>query len=486
MPPEVMRMARGIASLAAVAVLAACASNAPPPRAPEKVLQPVGRTTAPAATQQASARTGPLRIALLAPLSGDFADAGRELVNGAAMALFETPEADAEIMAFDTKGDAEAARTALAAAVDGRADVVVGPLFGRNAGAIAPDLAAAGLAALAFSNDGAAAGPNVVVMGRAVQTETARIVRQAADDGARAIAVFGRRDAVGVAAAAQAVAEASATPGLAVRPALYDSGAAYTDIAREVQRLVSARGAAAGAPGRTAATAALEGELDAAVDPAIALAARGADQADPESGLYRDLAAFYRQMTAGGASREQATAATLQRHAVATSSGGGRVDAVLLTVGGAELSTVAPMFQLYDADTAGIRLLGLGNWVEMDPARARELHGGRFPAEAPGGDFDARYRAAYGQPPSELAAVAYDAARLALRAGGGYGAPRPTPMSAFAAVGDIAGAHGPVRMSAGGLALRPLEVLELQPTGLLPVDPPRIVEPALPAGAPVS
>ncbi|MEQ9125317.1 MAG: penicillin-binding protein activator, partial [Alphaproteobacteria bacterium] len=163
MPPEVMRMARGIASLAAVAVLAACASNAPPPRAPEKVLQPVGRTTAPAATQQASARTGPLRIALLAPLSGDFADAGRELVNGAAMALFETPEADAEIMAFDTKGDAEAARTALAAAVDGRADVVVGPLFGRNAGAIAPDLAAAGLAALAFSNDGAAAGPNVVV-----------------------------------------------------------------------------------------------------------------------------------------------------------------------------------------------------------------------------------------------------------------------------------------------------------------------------------
>jgi len=483
MPPEEMRMARGLASFAAVALLAACASNTPPPRAPDRVLQPVGRTQAPAAVQPAPSRTGPLRIALLAPLSGDFADAGRDLVNGAAMALFETPGADAEIMAFDTKGDAEAARTALAAAVDGRADVVVGPLFGRNAGAIAPDLAAAGLAALAFSNDGGAAGPNVVVMGRAVETETARIVRQAADDGARAIAVFGRRDAVGLAAAAQAMAEASATPGLVVSPALYDAGAGYTDIAREVQRLVSARGAATGT---TARSAALESELDAAVDPAIALAARGADPADPESGLYRDLADLYRRMTSGGASREQATAAALQRYRAATSVGGGRVDAVLLTVGGAELSTVAPMFQLYDADTAGIRLLGLGNWVEMDPARARELHGGRYPAEAPGGDFEARYQAAYGQPPSELSAVAYDAARLALRAGDGFGTPRPTPMSAFATAGEVEGAHGPVRMSAGGLALRPLEVLELQPTGLVPVDPPRIVEPALPAGAPVS
>jgi len=471
--------ARALGLIAIAAALAGCQSTqTQKPAAARKPLQPVAQTPPPPPEPVAPSRLGPLKIALLAPLSGDFADAGRDLVNGAAMALFETPATPAELMTFDTRGDAEAASAALADADQEQADILIGPLFGRNATAIAPELETLGLSALAFSNDGNIAGARVMVMGNAVQAETARIVRHAAVDGARTIAVFGRRDVVGEAANAQAMREAAAAPGLYIRPALYEADTSYTDIAGQVEALLSSDAGASDLQ----EVQRLKTQLDASVDPQITLAGMGAARPGPEGDLYRELAGAYSRMIAAGSARPQAIAAVVARYRTATGAGAGRVDAVLLTVGGAELSTVAPMFQLYDADTAGVRLLGLSSWQEMDPARARELHGGRFPLEPYSEAFDQRYQAVYGQPPSELAAVAYDAVRVALAAHR-PGALRPIRPDALYMAGDVDGARGPVRLSAGGLALRPLEVLEMQPTGLFLAEPARIVDPA---GAPPS
>lgn len=480
MPQRMTCLPRLLLTVAVAAGLAACQSGQQNQPTAER---PTTRTLKPVAQKQpveprdpqAPLRGGPIRVALLAPLSGDFADAGRELANGAAMAMFDTTGVEAELFAFDTRADQTAAQAALDQAVRQRADVVVGPLFGANAKAIAPGLEAAGLTALVFSNDSSVVGPNVWVTGRTVEIEATRIVRHAAESGARVVAVFGRADAVGEAAAAQAAREAAAIEGFYVRRALYAPGTDYTAIARSVEALIVSDG---GAGGLAADAGRLKSQLDASVDPADTLARLAAGKTGPEQAVFQDLAAFYGQQISAGARRPQAVNAVIGRY-MAGDAPRGRADAVLLTVGGAELSTIAPMFQLYDADAAGLRLLGLSTWSAMDPARARELHGGRFADELYNDAFDAKYERLFGAYPSELAAVSYDAVRLALAASE-RAAARPVPSGAVAAAGEIPGARGPVRVSAAGLALRPMEVIELGPAGFVPVDPARIVDPAEP------
>lgn len=469
--PRLMLAATAAIGLAACQSSQQTRSQAP---APAKPLQPVAdaRAAKPVAPPK-PIRSGPIRIALLAPLSGDYADAGRELANGAAMAIL-APGSDAEILAFDTKADPNGAKAAVADAALARADIVIGPLFGANAKAIAPDLEVAGLTALAFSNDGSVAGPRVSVMGRAVEAEAARIVRHAAESGARVVAVFGRNDVAGEAAAAQAAREAAAIDGFQIQRALYQPGEDYTAVAKSVEQLVT--GGDDG--GRAANAGRLKTQLDASADPGATLAELATSVGGTEGATFSGLAAFYDGEIARGAPRPEAVNAVIGRYMTA---GGpaGRPDAVLLTVGGAELSTIAPMFQLYDADVLGVRLLGMSGWSAMDPARARELHGGRFAAAPFNEAFELEYERLFGVYPTELASVAYDAVKVALAATDRAVA-RPAPEGAPAAAGRVAGAHGSVRVSEGGLALRPLEVLEMGPLGFTPVEQPRIVDPAAP------
>lgn len=479
---QVRRWRAGVLATALAVGLAACQSTQQNrqtgARPTPKPLKPVAQTKAPgdsrSAVQLKPPRSGPIRIALLAPLSGEYADAGGELANGAAMAIFATDGVDAEIMAFDTKANADGARSALAEAAAARADIVVGPLFGANAEAIAPGLQAAGLYALAFSNNGDVAGPRVAVMGRAVETETARIVRHAAESGARRVALFGRADAVGEAATAQALREAAAMNGFFVQRALYQPGADYTEVAKSVRDLVRAGGDG----GRAAEAGRLKARLDVSPDPGATLDELALAAPLSEREMLQELAVFYEGEVARGVRRPQAVNGVIGRF-MAAAGPTGRPDAVLLTVSGAELSTVAPMFQLYDADTLGLRLMGLASWSALDPARARELHGGRFASPPNGGAFDTKYERLFGVFPTDLASVAYDAVRVALEASQ-RSLGRPVAPAAAVAVGDVDGAHGPVRIAERGLALRPLEVVELAPDGFLSVDGPRIVEPAAP------
>lgn len=471
--------ARFSLALVVAAALGACQSNQaqqqtakPPPRPLSPVVQAKPQPVKPVEP----IRTGPRRIALLAPLSGKFSDAGRDLANGAAAALFDASGAEAEIIAFDTRGDLEGAKAALAEAVKAQADVVIGPLFGANASSLDLDLQAAKLTALAFSNDGAAAGPNVLIVGQSVETEAARIIEHARNAGVRTVAVFGKNDAVGAAVARQAARESGATPGLGIRPALYEPGADYTSVARSVQNLVQ-RANGGYAPSEPAQR--LKNQLDASADPATTLADIGLSRGGGERDVFMQLSIFYRSMTASGTTRPEAVNTVVKRYDSALGGGGFGADAVLLTVTGAELSTIAPMFELYDAREKGVRLLGLSGWAAMDPARARELHGGRFPLPAYNEDFATRYERLFGAFPSELAAVAYDATRLALAANERSTA-RPVPRTAFETLGTVQGANGTVEIGPGGLALRPMEVVEMQAAGLVAIEPARAVAPAAP------
>lgn len=475
---------RALLAVAVTVGLAGCQGDQNRPPSAERTGTANQRQTAssPGQTQPLDrVRVGPVRVGLLAPLSGDFADAGRELANGAAMALFDTPGAAAEIVAFDTAGDIDRAREALALAAASQTDIVVGPLFGRNAEAIGPDLEAAGLTALSFSNDGRVAGARVFVVGHSVEAETTRILRHAAGDGARVVAVFGKADAVGDAVATQAEREADdPAAGLRIRRALYEPDIDYTTVARNVRTLIEADGRDAA---RRAGAKRLQAQLTASPAPDQTLAALAGRRSGAEGDLYRALYIQYTQLMSSGAEPGAAIKTVVDRYRGAGGLGGAGVDAVLLTMAGSDLSTVAPMFQLYDAESAGVRLLGLAGWAAMDPTRARELHGGRFAIEPYSDRFEIAYESAFGAPPTVLAGVAYDAVKLALAAAEADKT-RPTPTAALAAVGEVPGARGPVRLSTAGFALRELEVLEVRPDGFFPVDPGRIVDPATPMATP--
>ncbi|MEL0003377.1 MAG: penicillin-binding protein activator [Rhodospirillales bacterium] len=473
--------------------LAACQANQTGPIAPEqsvnrpilkkvpssvsnsrsKPLEPVsrGKPLEPVSREKLvkPVLTAPLRLALLTPLSGNKEVEGREISNGAAMALLDTPEIAAELLSYDTGIDP--IKAASAAASD-NSDIIIGPLLNHEAVAISPILAKEGLIGLSFTKDSRIIGSNVFVMGRAIELETSRILRHAASTGSRRVAIFGRQGPLANASADQALREANIANRLVVSREIFGEKEDYTSIARKVSELTKNDVRQAN---RKENAAQLKANLNDSSDPSNALNSMAARYAGRENRLLESLARSYKRMTSAGTPSSSAINAIVTRYSAAGGLGKSPIDTFLLTVSGAELSTIAPMFQLYDSEAAGVRLLGFSRWKEMDPQRARELHGGRFPAEPTDDTFSNRYKAAFGSAPTELAGISYDAVRLALAAG--RSETRPLPAEAIWNAGTIEGAHGPVRMSVKGMALRPLQVVEIQPDGFQVVEQALILDP---------
>jgi ABC-type branched-subunit amino acid transport system substrate-binding protein len=126
------------------------------------------------------------------------------------------------------------------------------------------------------------------------------------------------------------------------------------------------------------------------------------------------------------------------------------------------------------------RLLGTALWLgDATVAAEPGLEGAWFPG--PDGRtrarFESRYRDAFNETPPRVAASAYDAAALGVRA---LAAGSNDPTASTAAEAYI-GADGPVRLVQGGQTLRGLAIYAVSPDGQ-----PREVEPAVAPGGPGS
>jgi ABC-type branched-subunit amino acid transport system substrate-binding protein len=164
---------------------AGCAPSVPPPQAPSQPAPPQPQyETMP----MAPAETG-TRIGLLLPLSGQQAALGRTLLQAAEMGLFEVGDDSFTLLVEDTAGAAgpdSAARKLLA---DG-ADILLGPVFGTDARAIAPIAQGARIPVLAFTNDQSVAQPGLYVMGVTPQAQVERVVQYAASQGLQRFAIL--------------------------------------------------------------------------------------------------------------------------------------------------------------------------------------------------------------------------------------------------------------------------------------------------------
>lgn len=134
---------------------------------------------------------GPVKVALLLPLSGDKASLGKNFLDAAQMAVYDTGRqggAGIELLPKDSGADSATAGAAAAQAVQDGAALIVGPV----SGAVIPAVrnAAPHIPVLALSNDASMAGGNVYVMGFNPAEQVRRIADFAATQNVRNLAVL--------------------------------------------------------------------------------------------------------------------------------------------------------------------------------------------------------------------------------------------------------------------------------------------------------
>lgn len=137
-------------------------------------------------------------MAALLPLSGPNAAIGQALLEAMRLAFADARGGvPIELLSRDTGGTPEGARRAAESALQAGASLIVGPLLGGEVPAVAEISRGAGVPVLSFTNNAAAASPNVYALGILPQTQVERLVGFARGKGARRFALVAPDDLYG-------------------------------------------------------------------------------------------------------------------------------------------------------------------------------------------------------------------------------------------------------------------------------------------------
>ncbi|MCP4385103.1 MAG: penicillin-binding protein activator [Hyphomicrobiales bacterium] len=143
--------------------------------------------------------TGPVRVAMLVPLSatGNTGQLAKQMRNSAELALREARSAGIQILVKDARGTPDGARAAASAAIAEGAQIILGPLFAESVTAVASVAKPAKIPVVAFSTNTAAASRGVYLISFLPQNDVDRIVRFAAGQGKNSFAALVPANAYG-------------------------------------------------------------------------------------------------------------------------------------------------------------------------------------------------------------------------------------------------------------------------------------------------
>lgn len=133
---------------------------------------------------------GPVKVALLVPLSGPNAELGKGMLEAAQLALFVTGGDRLTLVPRDSGGSAEAAANAARSAISEGATLILGPLLAAEVEAVKPVARDAKVNVIAFSTATQLAGGNAFLMGFLPRQEVAREVAFARERGASRFAAL--------------------------------------------------------------------------------------------------------------------------------------------------------------------------------------------------------------------------------------------------------------------------------------------------------
>ena len=162
-------------------------------------LGPTGPVGDPGLASGETLGSGSVRVALLVSRSatGNAGTTALAYRNAAELALKDFPNADIQLVVYDTGGKPETAQVAANAAVSEGAELILGPLFSSEVRAVAPIARQAGVPVVAFSSDIAVAGSGVYLLSFLPTENINAIVDYAASRGKRAYAAILPNDGYG-------------------------------------------------------------------------------------------------------------------------------------------------------------------------------------------------------------------------------------------------------------------------------------------------
>jgi hypothetical protein len=385
------------------------------------------------------------RVALLLPFSANASGARTEAQNilrAAELAIFERAGDDVVLLPRDTGGTASGARDAANSAVADGADLILGPLFSASAAAAGEVAGEAGVPVIAFSTDETVAGDGVYLLSFPPGEEVRRVTEYVLDQGATRLAFIGPATAYGRIARDAYADTILSRLGEDLEPVtvtveVFPPEDAPDDAEPEERTFTFEQG--------LAAEAFYDGGVSAMTEAAARLAQIGVERLDPAEAA---------QMT--GASWAPSEGSAFQ--------------AVLLPEGGDALRMLAPVLLYEDIDPLLVKFLGTGLWRDPRLAREPALSHGWFAGPDPGARarFERVYEELYGDLPSRLAGLGYDAASLAAlfsAEGGDFSDERLTDPDGFV------GVDGLFRFRADGTIQRGLAVYTVRRGGFDVLDP---------------
>jgi ABC-type branched-chain amino acid transport systems, periplasmic component len=308
---------------------------------------------------------GDVRVALLVPLSGRYADIGTGMLNAAQMAVFDVADDRLQLVPYDTGGGPEGAKAAAKKAVASQATLILGPLLSVSTRAVRPVAKEANIPVISFSSDRKVGGDSVYIIGFAPETEVDRVMTYAADNGARRFVILGPRDTYGDTVSQEAKKLAKERGFTIVRTELYDPKTTNFGLIIDRLRLIQ--------------------------------------PATPQP-----LPPAPSQMPGSGGTTAAPAPFVAPPPPLA-------FDAMLIADGGDRLRALTKQLAEKGLGPEQVRVLGTGAWDEPSLAKEPSLAGAWIAAPEPSfrDAFEARYRELYGKAPPRLATLGYDSTALA-------------------------------------------------------------------------
>ena len=390
----------------------------PPPvpviAAPEP--QPAPPPDMPDPRPRSAAESG-VAIGILLPLSGSDGELGKAMLNGAMMAVFDHAAPGFTFKPYDTRGTPEGAAAAAAAALGEDARLLLGPLFSHSVAAVAPLARGAGVNVIALTNDRAAAGRHVFVLGHRPEPQIRAVLAYAGKRGVRSLAALIPTGRFGAQAA------------VAADSAAWEAGIRLHEVVAYADDISS-------------------------IDDAVRRLAR-----------YDTRKAALEEYRAGLRKRADAESrAILERLKNLDTMGDVGFDALLVPSGSSPVYAIAARLPYYDIPSDRVRVLGISTWDRLELRYEPALEGAWYasPATELRSLFKRRYVEAFGKPPGPLAALAYDAAAVAALLGARPGG-ADFSAAALADARGFEGASGLFRFRPDGLSERSYAIMEVGP-----------------------
>lgn len=365
------------------------------------------------------------RVGMLLPLTGSDAKYGAGLKNASMIALNNVNNPNLVLQYYDTQSSPAGARVAVENAINQHSDLIIGPLKSQEVHAISNETIYQGLPVIAFSTAQEVLQPTIYTLGLLIDEQVDRIISFAAEHGRKKFALLLPDNGTGAAVAKAAVKAAQKNDVVITKIGFYKPGTSdFSQIAKDMTNYEQ----------RHARVVRLRNRLQNAAN-------------------------------AGDAKAQQALKKLTTREGL----GDVGFDALIIPESGAKLTAAISMFAYYDAAYPQVQFLGTSLWDGSRLNNEAVITNGLYTAitKPLNNTFANQYFAVFGEKPSSLYTLAYDAVGIA----------NTLAVASSDNINDVitndAGfdsINGKVRFFKDGSNQHSVDIVQVQPTGNVVID----------------